>query len=70
MQQIMSAKMKDPEVCQSRNNYFIIINLNIYMLTTLLLLATELEHRFRCTRYERDLGGSRDALQLHQDGDR
>ena len=40
------------------------------MITTLLLLATGLEHKFRFTRYERALGGSREALQLHQDGDR
>ena len=30
IQQIMSAKTNDPEVCQSRGNYFLIINLNIY----------------------------------------
>ena len=30
MQQIIRAKTKDPEVCQSRNNYFLIVNLNIY----------------------------------------
>ena len=30
MQQIMSAKLKNPEVGQYRNNYFLIINLNIY----------------------------------------
>ena len=40
------------------------------MLTTLLLLATGLEHRIRFTRYEGALGGSREALQLHHDGDR
>ena len=39
------------------------------MLTTLLFLATGFEHRFRSTRYERDLGGSREALHLHHDGD-
>ena len=30
MEKIMSAKVKDPEVRQSPNNYFLIINLNIY----------------------------------------
>ena len=30
MQLIINARKKDPEVCQSRNNYFLIINLNIY----------------------------------------
>ena len=30
MEQIISSTKKDPEVCQSRNNYFLIVNLNIY----------------------------------------
>ena len=68
MQEIMSAKLKNPEVGQYRNNYFLIINLNIYAYY-FTLASPGFEHRFRFTRYERDLGCSRGALLVHQDAD-